>query len=233
MEFETSLKEVIPRTADTSSFRFSRPEGFDFKPGQYIMVKIKSGDKELIHTFSLSSSPTDRNFIEFTKKLTASEYSTNLRSMMPGDWAHIDGPYGKFTFEGEYEKILFLAGGIGITPFFSIIKYCSDIRLPTSMVLFHGCRNENEIAFKKELENMQLKNHNLKLIYVLNEPSPAWKGKVGFVTARLIGQEVPDFRNRIFYACGPPPMVVAMQKVVSELGLPLTQLKLESFAGHI
>lgn len=232
MKFETALKEVITRTADTSSFRFPRPLGFDFKPGQYMMVTVKSGDKEMTHTFSLSSSPTERDFIEFTKKLTTSEYSTRLKMMRSGDWARIDGPYGKFTFEGEHEKVLFLAGGIGITPFFSIIKYCTDTQLTTSMVLFHGCRNEKEIAFKKELENTQLKNSKLRIIYVLSEPSPNWTGKVGFITAEMIKQEVQDFRDHVFYACGPPAMVIAMQKVISALGLPLMQLKLESFAGH-
>jgi glycine betaine catabolism B len=232
MKLETSVKEIIPRTADTMSFRFPRPEGFVYKPGQYMLVTIKSADKELMHTFSLSSSPTDQDFIEFTKKLTASEYSARLRSMKLGDWAGIDGPYGNFTCECEYEKILFLAGGIGITPFFSIIKYCTDKQLPTNMVLFYGCRTENEIAFKQELAAMEKKNPNLSVIPVLNETSPTWTGKVGFVTAELIKQEAPDFKDRMFYACGPPVMVAAMQKLVAALGLPQTQLRLEALVGH-
>jgi ferredoxin-NADP reductase len=232
MKFETFIREIIPRTFDTSSFRFPRPEGFDYKPGQYMMVTIKSDEKEIVHTFSLSSSPTDPDFIEFTKKFTLSEYSARLKSMKNGDWARIDGPYGKFTCECEYEKILFLAGGIGITPFFSIIKYCTDNRLPTNIVLFYGCRNESEIAFKKELEDIQQKNSNLKVIPVLNEPNPGWTGKVGFVTPDLIRQEVPDFRDRVFYACGPPVMVAAMQKLVAALGLPIEHLRLESLVGY-
>ena len=232
MKFETTVIDIIPRTSDTRSFRFPRPDDFDYKPGQYMMVTIKSGDKELMHPFSISSSPTEQDFIEFTKKLTTSEYSTQLRAIKPGDWAHIDGPYGKFTCECEYEKSLFLAGGIGITPFYSIIKYCTDYTLPKSIMLFYGCRNEQEIAFKQQLDEMQQKNPNLKVIYVLNEPSPAWTGKAGFVTADLIRQEVPDFQDRVFYACGPPGMVAAMQKLVATLGLPEEQLKLESFIGH-
>jgi glycine betaine catabolism B len=232
MKFETSVKEIIPRTADTCSFRFSRPEGFDFKPGQYIMVTVRIGGKELVHPFSISSSPTDRDFIEFTKKLTQSDYSNCLRGAKSGDWVRIDGPYGTFTCECEFEKILFLAGGIGITPFFSIIKYCTDTHMSTSIVLFYGARNEVEIAFRKELDTLQQNNAKLRIIYVLNEASPTWKGKVGFVTPDLIRQEVPDFRDRLFYACGPPVMVAAMQKLIAALGLPETQLKLESLVGH-
>ena len=232
MKFETAVKEIIPRTPDTTSFRFPRPYDFDYKAGQYMIVTIKSGDTELMHPFSLSSSPTDSDFIEFTKKLTASEYSTRLRAMKPGDWARIDGPYGNFTCECEYGKIVFLAGGIGITPFFSIMKYCTDYKLETNMVLIYGCRTEQDIAFKPQLDEMQAKNPNLRVIYVLNESNPTWTGKVGFVTADLIRQEVPDFEDRVFYACGPPVMVGAMQKLVTALGLPAEQLKTESLVGH-
>jgi ferredoxin-NADP reductase len=232
MKFETVVKEIIPRALDTISFRFSRPVDFSYKPGQYMMITIRSNEKELLHPFSLSSSPTEHEFIEFTKKLTTSEYSIRLKSMKPLDWVSIDGPYGKFTCECEYEKILFLAGGIGITPFFSIIKYCTDNNLGTSIVLFYGARNQNEIAFKEELDEMQEKNPNLRVIYILNDPLVGWSGKTGFVSVDLVKVEVPDFTDRVFYACGPPAMVAAMQRAVKAMGLPDSQLRLESFVGH-
>ena len=232
MKFEPVVKRIISRAVDTLSFRFSRPVNFSYKPGQYIMVTIKSGEKELVHPLSLSSSPTDLDFIEFTKKLTSSEYSNRLRAMRIGDWAKIDGPYGKFTCECEFEKILFLAGGIGITPFYSIVKFCTDNKLPTGMILFYGARNQSEIAFKTELDEMQLRNGNLRIIYVLNEATPGWSGKVGFVTPEMIRQEVPEFKDYVFYACGPPGMVSAMQKMITALGLPASQLRLETLVGH-
>jgi ferredoxin-NADP reductase len=232
MKFETSVKEVLPRTADTVSYRFPKPSDFSFKPGQYMMVTVRSDTKELVHPFSISSSPTDQDFIEFTKKLTGSEYSSRLREMKPGDWASIDGPYGKFTCECEFEKILFLAGGIGITPFYSIIKYCTVKKLPTSMKLLYGVKNEKEIAFKTELDEMQHQNPNLNVVYVVFEPSSNWKGRTGIITADLIQNEVPDFTEYLFYLCGPPGMVIAMQKLAASLGLPETQIKMESFAGH-
>lgn len=232
MKFETTVREIIPRTTDTTSFRFPRPAGFEFKPGQYMLVTIKTDNKELMHPFSISSSPTDQDFIEFTKKLTQSEYSTRLRAMKPGDWTRIDAPYGKFTCECELEKILFLAGGIGITPFLSIIKYCTDKQLPTNMLLLYGVKNENEIVFRKELEDMQQRNKNLRVVHVVFEPAPTWIGKKGVITADLVKAEAPDYRDRIFYACGPPGMITAMQKLVAVLGIPETQLKLEVLAGH-
>lgn len=232
MKFETHLTEVIPRTPDVNSYRFPRPAELTYQPGQFFFVTIKQGDKELTHHFSFSSSPTEKDFFEFTKKLTDHEYSLALKAAKPGDWAKIDAPYGKFTFEGEYPKIALLAGGIGVTPFISICKNATDKSFSSKITLFYGCRTEKDIAFKRELEDMAKINPNLKLVLMLNEPSPDWKGEVGVITAELIERKLPDFKDNMFYACGPPPMVTAIQKMVEGMGLPKDQLKLEYFTGY-
>jgi ferredoxin-NADP reductase len=232
MKFETYVKEIIPRTYNVTSFRFPRPATLNYKPGQCLFVTIKCGGRNLSKTLSLSSSPTEKEHIEFTKKLTDSEFSNTLRTLKVGDWATIDAPYGKFTFEGENEKIALLAGGIGITPFRSICKYCTDMRLTAKITLLYGNRSESDIVFKKELEEMEKQNENLKVVFILNEASNAWKGATGVIDAELVKKEVPDYKERAFYACGPPPMVQAMEKLIRDLGLPLTQLRLEVFTGH-
>ena len=232
MKFETSVKEIIPRTSDVASFRFPRPAELSYKPGQYMLVTIKSAGKELMHPFSFSSSPTEKDCIEFTKKFTPNEYSAVLKTLKPGDWARIDAPYGKFTFEGEYPKIALLTGGIGITPFRSIIKYSTDLGLNTDIALFYGCRTPGDIAFRNEFEEMQMQNKNFKIMLTVNEPDEDWKGSVGNISAEMVKKEIPDYKERMFFACGPPGMVQAMTNLIKGLGLPETQLKLESFAGH-
>jgi ferredoxin-NADP reductase len=232
MKFETKIQEIIQRTPDVASYRFSRPAELTYKPGQYFFVNIKQGDKELSHHFSFSSSPTENNFIEFTKKFTDHEYSVALKASKVGDWARIDAPYGKFTFEGEFPKIALLAGGIGITPLLSICKNATDKHLDSKITLFYGNRSENDIAFRDEFEAMQEQNKNLKIVHILNQPSANWKGLTGFVTADLIRNELPDFKENIFYCCGPPGMVTAMQSMFKSLGLLETQLKLEYFVGY-
>lgn len=232
MKFETSVKEIISRTPDVTSFRFPRPAELTYKAGQYMFVTIHSGDKDLMHPFSISSSPTEKDHIEFTKKFTPNEYSLVLKTLKPGAWAKIDAPYGKFTFEGEYPKITMLTGGIGITPFRSIIKYSTDARLNANIVLFYGCRTPGDIAFKQELTQMQEQNKNLKLLFTVNEPDSDWKGLVGNINIDLIKKELPDYKERVYYACGPPGMVTAMKNLVKELGLPDNQFKYEAFAGH-
>ncbi len=232
MKFETQITEIIPRTPDVNSYRFSRPTELTYKPGQFFFVAIKQDDKELIHHFSFSSSPSETKYFEFTKKLTDHEYSLGLKAAKVGDWARIDAPYGQFTFEGEYPKIALVAGGIGITPFMSICKNASDKHLDSKITLFYGCRTEGDIAFKDELEGMQKENKNLKMVCIVNQPTNQWKGETGIITAEMIKKALPDYAENVFYTCGPPPMVKAMETIIESLGLPKTQMKQEYFTGY-
>jgi len=232
MKFETNVKEIIPRTPNVTSFRFPRPAELEYKAGQFLFITIKPAENELIKHFSFSSSPTEKDHIEFTKKFTDSEFSAALKALKPDDWARIEAPFGEFTFEGEHPKIAMLAGGIGITPLVSICKYCIDKQLATKITLLYGCRTEGDIAFRKELEEMQKQNSNLKIIFILNEAGSGWKGAVGVINADMVKQEIPEYKETMFYTCGPPPMVEVMEKLVESLGLPKTQLKLEYFSGY-
>ena len=232
MKFETTVQEIIPRTPNVASFRFPKPLELVYKAGQYFFITIKQDGKELTKHFSFSSSPTEKKHVEFTKKFTDSEFSAALKSLNTGDWARIDAPYGEFTFEGEHPKIGLLAGGIGITPLRSICKYCTDKKLDTKITMLYGSRTETDICFRKELEIMQQQNKNLKIVFTLNEGSPGWKGAVGFITADMVKLEIPEYKETMFYTCGPPPMVEVMEKLVETLGLPKSQLKREYFSGY-
>ena len=232
MKFETYVKEIIPRTYNVRSFRFPRPEALSYKPGQFLFVTIKANGKELSKHFSISSSPTEKMHIEFTKKLSESEFSTALKALGEGNLARIDAPYGKFTFQGEHERIGLLGGGIGITPLRSICRYCTDMRLNTKITLLYGNRTENDIAFKEELETMQQQNKNLKAVFILNEANSEWRGATGRIDAEMVKKEIPDYKETVFYTCGPPSMVEAMEKLIENLGLPKTQLNREYFTGY-
>ena len=233
MIFETKFQEIIPRTHDVTSFRFPRPDGLEYKPGQFFFVTIKQGGKELKKHFSFSSSPTEKAHFEFTKKFTDHEYSLALRAAKVGDWARIEAPFGQFTFEGEFPKIALLGGGIGITPFISYCKNATDKHLTSKITLFYGCRTPEDIAFRKEFEELAKTNPNIKLFFIVNQPAPIeWKGLTGTINPDLIRQNLPDYQENMFYTCGPPPMVEAMEKLVEELGMPKEKLKREYFSGY-
>jgi len=161
-----------------------------------LFATIKSSGKTLTQPFSFSSSSTEKEHVVFIKKFTDSEFSNALRTLKVGDWATIDASYGKFTFEGENEKIAMLAGGIGITSFRSICKYCTDMRLTAKITLLYGNRSESDIVFKKELEEMEKQNKNLKVVFILSEASNAWKGATGIINAEMVKKEVPDYKER-------------------------------------
>jgi glycine betaine catabolism B len=232
MKFETTIQSIIERTPNVISLRFPRPQDLDYKPGQFFFVSLKHEGKELSRHFSFSSSPTEPNHIEFTKKLSDSDFSAALRTAKIGDWARIDAPYGKFTFEGEYPKIALLGGGIGITPFISMCKYATDKGLNSKIVLFYGCRTPSDIVFKSEFEELAQKNRNLKVALIVSQATPDWKEPAGHIDANIIKRMLPDLNEHIFYTCGPPPMVKAMQDLIENLGLPKEKLKLEYFSGY-
>lgn len=232
MEFEAAAIEIIQRTHDVKSFRFKRPEGFDYKAGQFIFVTLTVGGEKVRKPLTISSSPTQEDHIEFTKKLTGHDFSNSLDAMEVGDTVIIEGPYGSMTFEGEYEKIALLSGGIGITPMISICKYCTDMQLDTKITLISSARCEEDCLFREEFEQMQLQNKNLKVVETLTRPNPDWKGCTGRICDTMVIQEIPDYKERMFYLCGPPAMVQSMDSILKELGVPKEQIKKEVYTGY-
>lgn len=232
MKFETRLKEVISRTHNVKSFRFPRPTKLKYLPGQFFFITIKNKEEELTKHFSFSSSPTEQNYFEFTKKISDSKFSNILNKMDVNDWVKIDAPYGKFTFNGEYKKIALLAGGIGITPFRSICRYCTDKKLKTKITLIYGNLSEKDIVFMKEFKEMEKQNKYLKIVFTINEAKDTWKGSTGFIDLKMIKKEVYDYKETIFYLCGPPGMVKAMGGIMIKVGLPKDQIRIEKFTGY-
>jgi len=232
MRFETSVKDIITRTDDVKSFRFSRSRSLDYKPGQFMFVSIRAGQGEMKKHFTISSSPTERDYIEFTKRLTGSEFSNALEGLEVGDWAGIDAPYGDFTFEGEYKKVGILIGGIGITPIRSICRYCTDMQLDADIVVIYSNRTERDIIFRGELERMQEQNKNLRVAFTLTQPASGWTELKGRIDAEMVKAAMPDYVERVFYSSGPPAMVEATVSLVRDLGVPEKQIRKEHFPGY-
>lgn len=232
LKFETRVSDIITRTYNVKSIRFPRPNTFNYIAGQFMFVTIKNDEQQLTKHFTISSSPTENDFIEFTKKLTDHPFSIALTKSRIGDWAMIDGPYGDFTFQGEYDRVGMLSSGIGITPLRSICKYCTDTRSDTNITLLYGNHTEADIVFREELEEMQLRNRNLKVVFAINEASQTWRGYTGRIDAEMVRKEIPDYAKTFFYICGPPTMVDGMEKLLKELSIPAAQIRKENFPGY-
>jgi len=236
IEFETEVLDIIQRTHNVKSFRFRIEEDVNFKPGQFFFVTIKIGGTERTKHFSFSNSPLEKGYVEFTKRITDSEFSKALERLKVGDWARLRTPYGSFTFEGEYKKIAFLSGGIGITPIRSICKFATDMRLTTDIVLIYGNNTEEDIIFKEDLDNMQAVNKNLHIVYTLTSPDideQAWQGRTGYIDDNMVREEIPDFNERVFYICGPPKMVESLIDILrNKLGIQENRIRTENFVGY-
>ena len=197
MNFETRLEKIVPRTPDTKSFLFPRPDGFDYKAGQWMYVNIKIGGISKMHHFTIASSPTE-DYLMFTKKITDSEYSQALDTYKGGEWFKLWGPFGDFTFSGEHPKLGFLSGGIGITPLRSMLRYIVDKKLPTDVKMLYANKTEKDIVFRDELDEMQRSDRNIRIENVLTR-EPEWKGLKGHINSQMIKEQIPDFRERTFF----------------------------------
>ncbi|MDD1753165.1 MAG: FAD-dependent oxidoreductase [Methanotrichaceae archaeon] len=231
-QFEADILQILQRTRDVKSIRLRKPEGFDYFPGQWISVTLANENEQKTKPLSLSSSPTE-DFLEITKRLTGHDFSNALEALKVGDKILFEGPFGNLTFQGDYSKICMLSGGIGITPLRSMIRYSIDKGLKTDIVLIYSNRHEDSIAFEDDFKKMHTLNPSFKMIITITKPSPSWKGLTGRINRKMIEETVPDYENRIFYTCGPKPMVDAMRKILSEIGLTEEQVKYEYFTGYL
>jgi ferredoxin-NADP reductase len=231
-ELILQIREIIPRTYNVKSFRLGIEGEPNFKAGQFLCARLLT-ENECKRYLSISSSPTEKGYIEFTKKITQSDFSKGLLSLSSADRVKIEYPFGKFTLDDPKKKIAFLSGGIGITPIRSICKYVVDTNLGTDMILVYANRTISDIVFKEDFDLMQKQYARLKVTHVLCEPAPGFKCTIGLINAQIIKNEVPDFGERKFYICGPPAMVEAMKKNLSEeLGMAEENIVTERFQGY-
>jgi ferredoxin-NADP reductase len=229
---DVKIKEIIQRTYNVKSFRVAIDNTVDFKAGQFLSVWLKP-EKGYQRYLSISSSPTEKGYLEFTKKITESEFSKTLDSLKAGDLVSIQYPFGKFGLDEPNAKIAFLSGGIGITPIRSICKYVVDSRLDTDIILVYANRNIKDIVFREDFELMQGQYPKLRVSHVLSEPATGFKCCLGHIDRQIIITEIPDYTQRKFYLCGPPGMVEAMKKILSEeLSLPEENIITENFQGY-
>ncbi len=231
-ELEVKIKEIIPRTYNVKSFRMEVGNKIDFQAGQFLQVSLKT-EPELKRYLSISSAPSEKGYIEFTKKLTESDFSKTLNSLKVGDYVKIKYPFGNFTLDETSPKIAFISGGIGITPIRSICKFVVDKNLGTDIVLIYANRTINDIAFREDFEQMQKRYPKLKVVHVLSEPSDELISRSGRVNSQVIKEDIPDYLERKFYLCGPPGMVEAMKKILNEeLAFPKENTITENFVGY-
>jgi ferredoxin-NADP reductase len=175
--------------------------------------------------------------VELTTRLTGSDFKNALDALPLGSEVKFRGPMGRFVFGYEAPRIVFLTGGVGITPIRSMLRYLADTGGAARMegqelVLLYGCMTEDGVVYDRELDGFAKTLPGFRVVLVITEPTEKWQGYRGFITADILRAELADPTAWTCYVVGPPPMVVAMQKILGELEIPETQTLVESFAGY-
>jgi ferredoxin-NADP reductase len=227
----------------TNSFFWEAEKPVKYLPGQYFyftLAKLAFPDpRGSTRHFTISSSPTEGILLRLTTRIREqSGYKKTLDSLEIGEVIEGEGPNGTFVLdESEKGPHVLLAGGIGITPFRSMIKYNLDKNLGTKITLLYSCSIPEEIVFRKELEGYNDLTQNLKLYLTVSQPQNAksgWTGLTGRIDEAMIKKIVPDYStlNPTFWVCGPPPMVEAMEQVLGRLNISSGKVRSEKFTGY-
>lgn len=235
----TVLLEKKPIAEGTMMFTFRRPEGFSYVAGQHVdltLVNPPETDAEgNTRAFSLVTAPHE-NDLAIATRMRDTAFKRVLGNMEPGTELQISDAMGNFTLHKNPSKAaVFLMGGIGITPAFSMIKDAAKRKLPHKLFLFFSNKRPEDAPFFEELKALQTQNPNNTLIPTMTEmqnSKQSWSGETGFITADMIKKYVDISQDTIWYMSGPPGMVKAMRTLLQSMNVDEDTIKTEEFAGY-
>jgi len=232
------LKKKVEAALGAYDFIFKSDQKLAFVPGQYMEWTLDHPDQDdrgIRRFLTLASSPTESDVMMGVKFYPdPSSFKRSLINMKEGGEIIASQLAGDFVMpKNKKQKLVFIAGGIGITPFRSMIKYLLDIRERRSIVLFYSNKIFSDILYKEAFDEAK-RQLGIKTIYALTDPDnipPDWQGYVGHVSEETIKKEVPDYMERIFYLSGPHSMVVDFEEVLKKMGVARRRIKIDYFPG--
>lgn len=222
----------------TRLFCFEKPEGFVFQAGQSIDLSLIDPPETDIEgntrSYSLCSAPQE-NSLAVATRMRDTAFKRVLGSMTQGSELSFDGPFGSFFLhENVARPAVFLAGGIGVTPFRSIIRDAEARALPHSLVLFYSNRTPQDAPFLRELQDMQSKNPRFILVATMTaeEVGQEWHGERGYLDAGVLERHIPRDASPIYYLAGPQAYVTAMRSLLVSAGISGDDIRFEEFTGY-
>lgn len=242
--FELHFIEKKQESEDSFSFYFDRKayfdrknHPFDFLPGQYIKMFLdveNPDDRGNSRFFSIASSPTEKDYIFITTRIIQSTFKMALVGLQVGTPVKFIGPFGNFVLREEERKPkVFVAGGIGATPFRSMIKYSQDKNLQDVLYLFNSFKGVKDIPYYAEMSVIRETYPVFNYIPTVTEnKTPDWAGETGRINSEMIKRYVKDVNIPIFYIAGPEVMVEALSKVIADMGVASENIRSESFPGY-
>jgi len=221
----------------TMAFHIEKPTGFKFGAGQAVALELidpPAGDGQSRRTFSLVSAPFESTLVVATR-MRDSAFKRALRALPDGAAVKIEGPFGELALDNAARPAVFIAGGIGITPFMSMLRQAAKDRSPHRLRLVYSNRRPEDSAFLAELQGLERQNRNFRLLATMTDMSKSartWDGETSIVNADLVKHFVGDLAAPIYYVVGPPAMVEAMQETLSRAGVAEDNIRTEEFYGY-
>ncbi len=226
---ETPITNIVTDTYDTKTYYVDiSATGITFIPGQFFMVSTIVNGKEVRRAYSSATSPTEDGIVGFTiKKEPFGIFSNHsFENFVTGDVLKISGPYGKFVYNNEEQPVYLIGGGSGIVPLRSIMKYIIDKKIPVPVILLYSNKTAKDIIYREEFEKLANEHENITLYFTLTDDT--WNGNTGRLTEHVLKQEIIH-DNPLFYICGSPDFVRAMEDQLKALGYPEHSIKTEKY----
>jgi glycine betaine catabolism B len=225
-------------TPSAMTFRFAiQGSGFRFRSNQAIRLQLPDiqdpwGPSRL---FSISSSPTETDWIAITCKMTGTPFKEGLRALKPGSRVEVFGPLGDLMYDPNRPTVM-IAGGIGITPFRGMIRYAIDTGANSPIVLLYSARTPEELAFRTELDDMAKRHPSLAIHYTVTRPQDTlagWTGRTGRIDERLLRESSSPLEEPNFLVVGLPEMIESTIAILEgPMGVPEDRINWEPFRGY-
>jgi predicted ferric reductase len=217
--------------------KMAPPEGrriFDYLPGQFQFITFHRRKDLPVeeHHWTISSSPREKGHVSSTIKALG-DFTATMGETKAGDTAVIHAPFGRFSYmlHPDEKSLVFVAGGVGITPIMSMLRYMRDTKSDISVVLLYANLREGDIVFKAELKKIEKGGYPaLKVVHVLSKADENWDGETGFVDREKIQKYCGELKDKGFYLCGPPGLVDKTIKNLHDLGVSDRYIHIEIFS---
>jgi ferredoxin-NADP reductase len=237
--YVSKLLNRVEVAKDTMAFHFEKPLGFDFKPGQSVDLTLmnppETDSEGNTRTFSIASAPFENQLV-FATRMRDTAFKRSLKNIALGTAVKMDSAMGSFTLHKNAAKpAVFLAGGIGITPFFSIVRQADHDHALHKLHLFCSNRRPEDTPFLDTLKGLEKTNPNFKLVCTMTDMAKStkeWKGETGLLDKGMLSRHLTTLQGPIYYIAGPPAMVAGVRKVLVAANVDEDDIRTEDFAGY-
>jgi ferredoxin-NADP reductase len=237
--YKVKLQAQKTLCAGTTAFYFEKPKDFEFEAGQFFNFTLLSPDETDLEgntrALSIASAPHERNLMVAMRARTTA-FKRNLNSLPLGTELLLQGPFGWMTLPRNTKRpAVLLAGGIGITPFRSLVCSEAESFSARRILLFYSVRVPEEAAFLEELREMEHRKMRYKLVCTVTQPEKSrmgWRGETGRISIQLLSKWIPDLSVPIYYIAGPPAMVNGVRQMLIGAGVAEEEIRAEEFYGY-